>query len=599
MMLTLNDFRENDWQEIIANAGIKSCEHYHGLFRQRVKEEDAQKKELGVEFYSFLTAVASMWLDPERDKNNPLQPMMVMDGRRTLIPDDIDDNILDILEEVASLTRDAEMRARFADIIWLRRRKYQYGNLAGEAYIDSARVLFEQEEFHAHRRVERAIQLALLLNNKTNFDKSITLIREVLDSHIQAKGPLFPLLLISPLIKNDRDNIQHYIALCEHAGEAAEQTEDWFQAIRYWETKAEAHQVAQEEENRRMALLRVVEAYVQEAEKAANDTPSRNLAACKSIEEAIELLRRIGGRQDRVEQLHQLLLQYGENSLQEMKEVSVSVDVSPQVQAAINYIKGKTIEQALYNFALIGRSPKITELRKEAIHLMQEHPLQFWIPSTTRNRTGKVSARQEPDTEQETLIRNQMLRGAGEHRQIHAFSIVQPAKRQIQLEHHIQLYHLMPIVDNNPFVPPGQEVIYAKGLLAGFNDDFLVAAHLLIPQIEGSIRYLLVQKGVITSGLDNDLIQDEYPLNKIIYLPELKEILGEDIVFDLQGLLVERYGSNIRNLAAHGLMLSEEFFSMQIVYLWWLTYRLCYLPLLALNRQATSDQSESNQDMAE
>lgn len=593
MTLNRDTFNEYDWQDVIANADKKSCEYYHGLFRRKVQEEDAQNNETGVEFYSFLTAIVSMWLAPERDKNNPLQPMMVMDGKRTLIPDDINDDFLDILEELVPLTLDAEMRARFADIIWLRRRKYQYGNLASESYIDSARILFEQEELDAHRRVERAIQLALLLNNRANFDKAIRLLREVLDNHIKVNGPCFPLLLISSLLKNDKDNIQHYIILCEQAAEAAEQAEAWFQAIRYWETKAEAHQVVQEEAEQRTALLRIVEAYIKEAQKAANDTPSRNLAASKSIEEAIELLRRIGGQQNRVEQLHQLLLQYGENSLQEMKEVSISVDVSQQVQAATNFIKGKTIEQALHNFALLGHSPKIAELRNEAIKLIQEHPLQFWIPSTTRNRTGKVVARQEPDNEQEILIRNQMLRSAAQHQQIHAFSIVVPAKRQLQLEHHIQIDHLIAIVSHAPFVPPGQEAIYAKGLLAGFSDDFLVAAHLLIPQIEGSIRYLLVKEGIITSGLDNDLIQDEYPLNRIIYFPELKDILGEDIVFDLQGLLIERHGSNIRNLTAHGLMLSEEFFSMQIVYLWWLTFRLCYLPLLALSQQEASSQTDS------
>jgi len=60
----------------------------------------------------------------------------------------------------------------------------------------------------------------------------------------------------------------------------------------------------------------------------------------------------------------------------------------------------------------------------------------------------------------------------------------------------------------------------------------------------------------------------------------MKEILGEDITFDLQGLLVEPAGSNIRNLMAHGLIAHDQFFSEPIVYLWWLTLRLCCLPML-------------------
>jgi hypothetical protein len=104
-----------------------------------------------------------------------------------------------------------------------------------------------------------------------------------------------------------------------------------------------------------------------------------------------------------------------------------------------------------------------------------------------------------------------------------------------------------------------------------------VAAHLLIPQLESSLRYLLIQWGVITSMLTGDMIQDEYPLTKIIYMPELNEILGKDLTFDLQGLLVDRHGFNVRNKIAHGMLSFDEFFYPEESYLWWATLRLCHM----------------------
>ncbi|WP_369707395.1 DUF4209 domain-containing protein [Desulfosarcina sp. BuS5] len=46
-------------------------------------------------------------------------------------------------------------------------------------------------------------------------------------------------------------------------------------------------------------------------------------------------------------------------------------------------------------------------------------------------------------------------------------------------------------------------------------------------------------------------------------------------MFDLQGLLVERMGANLRNRMAHGLMDYASFFSIHVSYLWAITLRLC------------------------
>lgn len=61
-----------------------------------------------------------------------------------------------------------------------------------------------------------------------------------------------------------------------------------------------------------------------------------------------------------------------------------------------------------------------------------------------------------------------------------------------------------------------------------------------------------------------------YCLSKI-----LKKLISEDLEFDLQGLLVERFGSNLRNGIAHGLVDYEGFFSTELIYLWWSSLHIC------------------------
>ena len=110
----------------------------------------------------------------------------------------------------------------------------------------------------------------------------------------------------------------------------------------------------------------------------------------------------------------------------------------------------------------------------------------------------------------------------------------------------------------------------------GFHGRLAESVHLLIPQLENSIRYLLQQSGVITSGFDSDGIQDDHDLNRTLYIKDLVKILGEDRVFALKGLLVERCGSNFRNRFAHGLLGVHDVFALPgFLYVWWLTLHLC------------------------
>jgi hypothetical protein len=58
-------------------------------------------------------------------------------------------------------------------------------------------------------------------------------------------------------------------------------------------------------------------------------------------------------------------------------------------------------------------------------------------------------------------------------------------------------------------------------------------------------------------------------------MPELEQIFGPDIAFDLRGILIERFGGNMRNEFAHGLMPEGAFYQPTAAYLWWLVLHLC------------------------
>ena len=205
------------------------------------------------------------------------------------------------------------------------------------------------------------------------------------------------------------------------------------------------------------------------------------------------------------------------------------------------HIKGKALEEALFTLARMGASPKVIDLRKRVQESARQFPLQHLMPVVIVNQDGKVIERKpsiyanDPD-EVEAAIRAEMFSQAMIDQGIHAQATVEPAREQINSEHQVEVDDFLPLVSDNPLVPAGREYIYARGLHAGLTGDFLVAAHLLILQLEHSIRYLLVIRGVFTSGLDSQGIQEERNLNTLLYLPEAKGNLGRGYYLRFAGV---------------------------------------------------------------
>lgn len=134
---------------------------------------------------------------------------------------------------------------------------------------------------------------------------------------------------------------------------------------------------------------------------------------------------------------------------------------------------------------------------------------------------------------------------------------------------------LIPFLENNIFVPQGYEKLYARGLLAGFNKDFVTAALFLVPQLENSIRNVLEYYGhVITSNLTSSGAQKEKDLNVLLSNENVIQIFGKDDIFMLRYVMTENLGENFRNLLAHGLRTYEQLQNQTSIFSWWLVLRL-------------------------
>lgn len=156
-------------------------------------------------------------------------------------------------------------------------------------------------------------------------------------------------------------------------------------------------------------------------------------------------------------------------------------------------------------------------------------------------------------------------------RDIHCKIVLRPAYDKFSEQYAISEAEVFWLISQSKFVPEDRIDIYTHGLYHGFCGNFAVAVQLLIPQIENGLRYVLQSYGVITRKVSED-IQTENSL--AFYFNHLKGILHEDLIFDLEGLLNESFGNNIRNLVAHGKYATGQFFAPAGFYTWWLALKL-------------------------
>lgn len=305
---------------------------------------------------------------------------------------------------------------------------------------------------------------------------------------------------------------------------------------------------------------------------------------------ALYELRQAKADRKRVNEVHRRFLELQKLSLSELGTLNFDPNKIPgfkdsqeQTQdAATAHVSSLSFADAIMRFAHITEPTDVASLRAEQARLSEELIWDKLTASQVLDFSGKVSDKMPsmgltPSEADEVILRKKLVKSASETTwPIEVIWKIEPARIAILKEHPIRTRDLLFLVTNNPFIPSGHEGIYLRGLQAGFFGDWLVTMHLLIPQIESSLRHVLQQHEIVTSTLEADGTQKERDLNQLLWMPEIEGIMGPNITFDLRGILIERFGHNMRNESAHGLMPEGAFYQPASVYLWWLLIRLCW-----------------------
>jgi hypothetical protein len=581
------DIDRTAWQQVLVEADQKLCSVYAKLFYQRAQEAGKAHDSRTEAVYTFLGAVASPELKLETPSRDPFVPAADLQYSRTPLPEDFSADELRVIKQLIETVQDAELRSRLADILWVRQGDASVASLAVDSYLSSALHLKDVVQWaDGYDRLKRSFDIAVFMGKETKaYRKTIDYLQKQLSEFGVEEPTPWWAKLINLLLDAGEGNASRFASICGTSAQRCETAGQWEAARLYWQVKARCETAAGQDKNKELALKRASDTYIKQADVIQSEAQPITDHALELMRSAMESLAKVPGNEQAVIELKKQVdaLELKRNDAP-MKKPS-RMDPAGITQWARDQVKSKDLRGALVALANLAETPKPAELEEQVDAKTGRMPFQYLISTVGMDQEGKAASHAPAaftgDTREiRTAKEAELYQEAARNRQIAVLALIDPARRQVLSEHVVRLDDWRAFTTDNPFIPVGREEIFARGMDAGMNGDFLVAVSLLTPQVENAVRIVLKKAGVVTSKIDMRNIEQERVLGALLDMDEAERVFGRDLMFDLRGLLVEKFGSNMRNELAHGLLDLDDFKGPDAEYLWWCALRLMFLPSL-------------------
>lgn len=603
----IDDFRRSGWKAVIESS---DREGYRSMWQAlseaasvALKEGDAARAKV----LWLLADACSMILKPA-STNEPFQPLMVVDGARTALPEDFREPDVALLSLISEEIDNHWLRARLADLAWIlgKPKNQAHALRAIDSYcaipLDAQTWMREGQECW-----ERAINLSRNLRAAASerIQRIEADIITAFDAASEDDGYLalwLAELLFAHGLGRARSaamaNRLEELARLFEGKEELHRSRESFEAAARWYKRAGSDGKAAE-----MTIL-VAEGWAKEA--VAQTARPSHMVAASFYENAIKVYRSIPRKQrelhkveDRVGELYQLMKAAGERSLEEMGVIeSPPIEIGELVTSAREAVTGKDATGALLALANIHPGFKVARLRRQAEKILREHPLLGLIPGTHLSRDGRVVAKRPgmgSEEDSRATIWAEMIKNFEMEIGLVVQARILPALEVVLSEHRLREADFVLLSKRSPIVPAARERLFGKALFFGYERNLAEALHLLVPQIENMVRAHLKAAGAKTTNLDPEGIENEVGLSSLMDRPEVDRIFDPDTAFEIRALFCDPLGPNLRNEVAHGLLDDSHSESLYALYAWWFVLRLVFNTFWNALRRESAPEGDNGQ----
>ncbi|PKZ29757.1 hypothetical protein CYJ41_02380 [Campylobacter ureolyticus] len=556
-VLTLENFTKLDYMEILQNLKNKTCLNYSIIFNKLTKSNKYSKN--AKEILNLLSNICSIGLKAD-SYNEPFIPMFQNYQKRTFLPDDLTKDELYFLNQILNECKDFRIKARIADILWIyyKPKDIKYLKIAIQEYskfpIDNFDNALEFSE--AINSYKRAIFLA---NSTKNKELLSEIVNRTTNAFLNLQNNNYILKLNDILKKLQlKDKLKYEIIEKLKIKTNNAQKISYLEEIRNW------YIILGNTDEENNTTIEIINTYIE-----LGNNKNYSYYYEMALKEYYSLPNKIKENLDIDKDfLYEKIERTNKIQLRSIEGLETSpINISNLTDSSINMVKNKDISTALRFFANGRQRVDFTNLKKQSENIYQNSIASMFKHIQLSQDGKKIS---EEPYENIVLSKNYNI-----HFSLTVYSFIIPALNQILMEHRISKEYIYNICNNSLLVDKNRVNLWTKGLHLGFEHEFLLSAHILIPQIEYLIRFILKENNVTTTIIDNCGIETEKSLNKLLKEEKLQEILEIDLIKELQYLLIQPTSYNLRNEIVHALV-DDNIDKVGIIYLWWLCFRLIY-----------------------
>lgn len=573
------------------------CIKVNGIFSELSNEEQLSL----VEISSNLNKSGNCEIEPELKKsllllanicllklnsesrNDPFQSYISIGNNRSFHPIDLKAEEILCLSNIIDEDIPSIIKARIADILWTCSvpKNKKYSEIAIESYI-SMDVCDDFFEPNIYTFWERAVVLAKQTKNNSLIEKIKSKLLNEID-HPSTSWDLHLLKIIEIFDNTDLDKgLNHELAekLLEKQKEFNHEKQ-FHIAEKYLESATKLFKKAGNAEDSCRSLAFLAQATENHGDYRKNESA---MVANHFYKMALQRYRQIPNSyrntlqiDQKLDTIQEKITQSGLLITDELKLISTEqMNISELQEQSINHVKDKqtTFESLLY-FSGVS-SCNFGSIWKSTENNINNSPISSLFGATSVSVDGrKISSIPPLDgkNRDEVILKN-AIKNFGIHMHLVVEGCILPALEQIQQEHLFPKEFLIQLCKFSSIVPEKREVLVANALYQGFEWDFRSAIHLLAPQVENMVRQLLKQNGLVTTHTDPNGIENEMGLSSLVSIVGAREILGDDLWFELQAVFTDSLSANLRNEVGHGLLDDDTSNSLYSVYAWWMILRL-------------------------
>lgn len=353
-------------------------------------------------------------------------------NRFWVMPASLTEGEVQLLATLMTSMKDPELRARFADFLWLRTGDRKYAEVAVDEYLASAFRLRDPEKWTgAAGRYERAVALAASLGKKNErYVRAIKIVEEYL-AELDGTDPLFlSERLMSILLDQKQGDRALYAELAGKCARSAEGRDRFDLALHYWNIRIRWLKALNDATGERQARIDAAESVVRNAESRTTGESASFLAAAGLLQGGIAMLQKAGAQQERITEVAARLKEYERRGRDELEPLRVpGFDASEMMHDARTAVTGKSLDEAIRALVELLHLPRRDNVRAQVLQRAKDYPFTHLFPEFKLNQSGaaiagrgSVNGKEEDETDNvlalmyQDVVHNFSLSGAGDRR---------------------------------------------------------------------------------------------------------------------------------------------------------------------------------------